>query len=231
MFEIIISAIGTGIFISLFLIGPVFFCLIETSLTKGYKAAFALDLGVILSDILCVSMAYYSSQDIQNYIKEHPSLYTFGGFFVIFYGIFMIFSNKKEKLNKNKFNSTNYLKTFINGFILNIANVGVLAFWISIVFLIKTQFGNQNFKFFIFILINFITLIIIDLYKIFLARLLKNKLTDRLVNKIKKIIAFLLVIFGVFFLLKSFKTILFQEKNKQIESNIPLQIFSLYKKL
>ena len=43
MFELILSAIGLGIMLSLVFIGPIFFLLIETSFSRGPKHALALD--------------------------------------------------------------------------------------------------------------------------------------------------------------------------------------------
>ena len=57
MIEDIITGIPLGIFLS-FLVGPVFFVLLETSAVKGFRAAFVFDLGVVLADILFIAVAY-----------------------------------------------------------------------------------------------------------------------------------------------------------------------------
>jgi len=46
-----IPAIPIGIVLS-FTIGPVFFTVIETSISKGVKAAIFLDIGVVISDLV-----------------------------------------------------------------------------------------------------------------------------------------------------------------------------------
>ena len=48
------------IFLS-FLIGPVFFVLLETSAVKGFRAALVFDLGVVFADIVFILIAYFSS--------------------------------------------------------------------------------------------------------------------------------------------------------------------------
>lgn len=222
MFDLIISAVGTGLFLSLCLIGPVFFLLIETSLTKSYSAAIVFDFGAICADIFYIIIAYYASQEIQEYITKHPELYRIPGFVAGFYGIFMLlFQSKNQNYNK-KLSTTNYFSIFMNGFLLNISNVGVIIFWISTVLLIRTQFGYSNFVFFLFVSIIFITFIIIDSLKIFLAQIFKKKITYNVVNKIKKIIGVILVIFSIVFFLKSFK-IKFID-NIKIEKYIQLKI-------
>lgn len=55
-----LNAIILGVGLA-FMIGPVFFTLIETSATKGARAAIVFDLGVILADISFIFLAYFGS--------------------------------------------------------------------------------------------------------------------------------------------------------------------------
>ena len=61
MLNDILSGIPWGIFLS-FMIGPVFFILIETSIIKGFRAAIVFDFGVVLADIIFLIIAYPLSQ-------------------------------------------------------------------------------------------------------------------------------------------------------------------------
>ena len=56
-FDLILKGVVTGFVLSI-MIGPVFFVLLETSIKKGVRAALALDLGVLLSDLLYILIAY-----------------------------------------------------------------------------------------------------------------------------------------------------------------------------
>jgi len=60
MIEDIQAAVPLGFFLA-FMIGPVFFVLLETSATRGFRAALAFDLGVILADVFFIAIAYFSS--------------------------------------------------------------------------------------------------------------------------------------------------------------------------
>ena len=53
-----------------FMIGPVFFMLIQTSITKGARAAITFDLGVVLSDLCFILIAYYGSRSLLEKIKD-----------------------------------------------------------------------------------------------------------------------------------------------------------------
>ena len=56
----ILAAIPWGFLLAIS-IGPGFFVLLETSITKGFRAALVFDLGVILGDIFFIAIAYLGS--------------------------------------------------------------------------------------------------------------------------------------------------------------------------
>ena len=58
MIEIVLTALGLGLFLS-FSFGPVFFELINTSLRKGFKAAFLMETGVLFSDLVYLFLALF----------------------------------------------------------------------------------------------------------------------------------------------------------------------------
>ncbi len=75
----ILNAIPLGIALA-FMIGPVFFVLLETSVIKGFRAAVVFDLGVILADVVFVAFAYYGSRSLLEKIQDDPRLFVLGGF-------------------------------------------------------------------------------------------------------------------------------------------------------
>jgi len=76
MFSDIQAAIPLGFFLS-FMIGPVFFVLLETAALKGFKAALVFDLGVVLADVIFISAAYFSSIQLLENLSNQPSIYVF----------------------------------------------------------------------------------------------------------------------------------------------------------
>ena len=78
MLEDIAAAIIPGFILS-FMIGPVFFVLLETSVVKGFKAAMVFDLGVVFADIIFILIAYFSSYRLIQTINDDPALFIFGG--------------------------------------------------------------------------------------------------------------------------------------------------------
>tara|TARA_R110001592_G_scaffold5436_1_gene29954 strand:- start:908 stop:1576 length:669 start_codon:yes stop_codon:yes gene_type:complete len=204
------NAILIGFFMA-FMIGPVFFMLIQTSILKGAKAAITFDLGVVLGDISFILIAYYGSRSLLEKIKDDPRLFFIGGLVMIIYGVitYLDKESKKESLASVKdievpIIKNNYLKLFLKGYFLNFINIGVLAFWLGTVLVIGPTLNmNQNaiFSYFsVIILAYFVT----DLGKIFLAKQLKNKMTPTLTYRIKRIMGIILVVCGVFLILKGF---------------------------
>jgi threonine/homoserine/homoserine lactone efflux protein len=203
------NAFLIGFFMA-FMIGPVFFMLIQTSILKGARAAIVFDLGVILGDLCFILIAYYGSRSLLEKIKDDPRLFFLGGLVLIIYGLitYLEKENKKEALESAKLVNVpiqnNYLKLFFKGFFLNFINVGVLAFWLGTVLVIgPTLKMNQTAIFWYFgtiLLAYFLT----DLGKIFLAKQLKNKMTPAVIFRVKKIMGIILIICGVFLILKGF---------------------------
>lgn len=117
----ILSAIPLGFFLS-FMIGPVFFVLLETSVVKGFRAAVMFDLGVVLADVIFILIAFFSSYRLIQSIKDDPALFIFGGLVMLTYGIISFVKNKKEskksidEIDPKELAKTNYFSLFIKGF-------------------------------------------------------------------------------------------------------------------
>ncbi len=200
-------AFFTGIFMS-FMIGPVFFMLIKTSILKGARAAIAFDIGVILGDITFIIIAYYGSRSLLEKIKDDPRLFIAGGLVLVAYGLitYLDKSNKKEAEETDVTipKENNYFKLFINGYFLNFINIGVLAGWLGIMVVVgPTLDMNPNSIFWYFVVVIF-GYILTDISKILLAKKLKNKLTPLVIYRIKRGMGIMLIVFGTFFMLKGF---------------------------
>ncbi len=204
------NALLIGFFMA-FMIGPVFFMLIQTSILKGARAAIAFDVGVILGDISFILIAYYGSRPLLEKIKDDPRLFFIGGLVLIIYGL-ITYLDKQNKKEAEKETSdidvpiikNNYLKLMLKGFFINFINVGVLAFWLGTVLVIGPTFNmNQNtiFSYFGVIILGYFAT---DIGKIILAKQLKSKLTSTVIYRIKRLMGIILIICGIFLMLKGF---------------------------
>jgi len=198
----ILSAIPLGFFLS-FMIGPVFFVLLETSVVKGFRAAIIFDLGVVLADIIFIVIAFFSSYRLIQSIKDDPALFVFGGLVMLTYGIISFVKNKKEskksidEIDPKELAKTNYLTLFVKGFFLNFINIGVLGFWLAILITIGPQLELKTSRMMTFFSTLIITYFITDIFKILLAKQLRNKLNPKNILLIKKGISIVLIVCGV----------------------------------
>jgi threonine/homoserine/homoserine lactone efflux protein len=207
MIQDILTGIPLGIFLS-FLIGPVFFVLLETSAVKGFRAALVFDLGVVLADIIFIAIAYFSSYRLIQSIKNDPAIFIFGGILMLTYGVISFIKLRKinTNLNEEDFDivllKKNYSALFFKGFLLNFINVGVLLFWFLILITIGPKLELENARMFTFFSSVIATYLIVDMGKMLLAKQLKHKMTPINILKIKKIISFLLILFGIAIMLQ-----------------------------
>ena len=193
-------------FLLAFAIGPVFFTLIETSITKGFKAAVFFDLGALFSDVLFILIAFFSTNQILEKVKDDPALLIFGGVVLIAFGVISYIRTSKSfiKIVREHYSVStkkNHGGLFLKGFLLNFVNFGVLAGWIATIVIAQAVTTHKNGVLF-FLATVMITLFTTDLLKIFLAKRLKSNLTPRFIIKTKKWVSVLIIVFGVILLLQ-----------------------------
>ncbi len=207
MFDDVLAAIPFGIILA-FTIGPVFFVLLETSATKGFKSALIFDCGVMLADIIFILVAFFSTNKLLEKVKDDPSFLIFGGVLLVAYGFISFIKTSKSfreilreyhKIEIKK----GYGKLFLKGFLLNFINIGVLIGWVAFIVL-GTSLTNSDDGLIVFLGTILITYFLIDLVKIVVAKKLKSRLTPRLIYKTKKIISLVILGFGCLLLVQGF---------------------------
>ncbi|QCX02415.1 LysE family translocator [Aggregatimonas sangjinii] len=207
MWEDIQAAILPGFILS-FMIGPVFFVLLETSAIKGFRAAIAFDLGVVLADVLFIFAAYFSSFQLLENLSNQPGLYVFGGAILVVYGLTTIIkkATKNAAIPKETVErvSKGYVGLFIKGFLLNFINIGVLVFWLGVIIVVGPSLDNDSDRILTFFTAMILAYFITDIFKILLAKRLKRKLTKERIRLIKKGIGVILIICGLVLMIKGF---------------------------
>ncbi len=201
------EAILIGFFLS-FMIGPVFFMLIQTSIIKGARAALAFDLGVVLGDVVFILIAYYGSKSLLEEIKDDPRLFWIGGLILLVYGVVTYLDKSQKRIIQDETlvlpEKTNYKKLFLKGFLLNFINVGVLAFWLGMIVVVGSNLQMNSAKIFNYFALIIASYFITDVGKILLAKQLIKKLTPSVTYKVKRAMGIMLMVFGVVLILKGF---------------------------
>lgn len=211
-FDLILKGVVTGFVLSI-MIGPVFFVLLETSITKGIRAALALDLGVLLSDLLYVLIAYVFYSEVAS-LSSKDNRYIMniiGGVLFLVYGIVTLLKKTKTDFEGNSTptipNSKDMLVLVIKGFLLNLANPMVIFYWFSIMTLGNSYVDDATtiqHPIFFFLLVIILTFFSFDVLKIVGAKYLRPLVTNKLLNGLNKLIGIIFSLFGVFLILRSF---------------------------
>lgn len=202
MLQDILAAIPLGFFLA-FLLGPVFFVLLETAAIKGFRAAISFDVGVIFADIVFLLIAYLSTTKLLNRIKDDPALFIFGGGILVTYGIIQFIQTKKALQHEEvpeiqKLNKRDYLGLAAKGFLLNFINIGVLGFWLGLIIVFGPQMEMETNRIIVFFSSVLGTYLVFDIFKILLAKKLNRKLTPNRIFFVKRGISVVLIIFGIF---------------------------------
>lgn len=220
--QFFLQAIGIGFLLSV-MVGPVFFILLETSITKGIRAALALDIGVFISDILYILFALSFVDQISSINSgENKLIFGFiGGSIFIIYGTFYFFKKSKmvdltlEAENTSKEVAAapkDYLLLGLKGFILNIANPAVIFYWLSILSLaaqsVPDNTKNPNTWILLFLSILLGTYFSIDVLKVFTAKRLRTLVNQNLLNALNILIGLIFFLTGIFQIIKNFQIIL-----------------------
>jgi threonine/homoserine/homoserine lactone efflux protein len=206
MIDDILAAVPLGFFLS-FMIGPVFFVLLETSITKGFRAAVTFDLGVLLGDIVFITIAYFSSYRLITSIKDQPALFVFGGILMLTYGVISFFKLRKtSKLPVDEVAveiiRKDYFGLFAKGFLLNFINIGVLAFWLAIIITVGPKLDMEQNRMIVFFASVLLSYFVTDLFKIVLAKKLRAYLNPHNIIKIKKLISIVLMVSGLLLMIQ-----------------------------
>lgn len=203
MFDGLLYAALYGVILA-FMVGPVFFTLIETSITKGFKAGLFFDLGAMTADIIFVLIALYGTSKILEKVRDDPGLLIFGGVILIAYGVISYIRTSRSLVRIVREHYAVRVKKdlgglFLKGFLLNFVNFGVLAGWIGTIIMANALTGGEH-GVKLFLITVLVTFFLTDLLKISLAKKLKKRLTPRVIFRTKKWVSIIIIAFGVLLL-------------------------------
>lgn len=217
--EYVFQAIGIGFLLSI-MIGPVFFVLLEISITKGFKSALIFDLGVLLSDLFYIVISLFFAYQLKGLgdVKNNLALSILGGSLFMAFGVYNLFFKKvrlapidldqelidlpeqQVKPKRKKDNTMLVLK----GFTLNLLNPGVVIYWLAIIakgFDLVAKY-ESDIHISIYLSIILITFFGIDCLKAYVANKLKPLVTVNLLKALNLLIGVVFSGTGVFLILR-----------------------------
>ena len=209
MLALLIKGFVTG-FILAIMVGPVFFVLLETSIRRGVRAALALDLGVLLSDVFYILIAFVFYSEVSSVFsgEKKDLMKLIGGVLFLIYGFVTFFKQPRgsnigdidDSLNATK----DYVLLGIKGFLLNVANPLVIFYWFSVITLGAKSPSEDGSEWHLFYFLStiIITFFSFDVLKILGAKMLRPLVTDRVLRALNQLIGVVFVVFGVFLIIQ-----------------------------
>lgn len=203
MGEILLAGIASGLGLS-FMVGPIFFYIIETSIIKGIKHALFVDLGVLISDILVILLCITFVDSITDFIKEYKQamLLTTGIIFTCF-GTAYLFKKVEMKSAKEikGVEGSGFVFDIIKGFLLNIINPGLIIYWLfMVVIALGKAEGSPNatvnvILFFTFLLATYFS---IDILKIMGAGYLRKFIRPSIIKRLNLVTGLIFLSVGLY---------------------------------
>jgi threonine/homoserine/homoserine lactone efflux protein len=199
--DFFIQAFSIGFVLSV-MIGPIFFLLLETSITKGFRSALALDFGVLISDIVYVLIAVMFVEQIKGLIAGNKLMFSvIGGSIFVIYGLVSLLRkvaladsqslegiDEKFHLPPPEKKGKDYVFLALKGFLLNFANPMVIFYWISVASVANNAVpdGHSTAWAFIFLGIVLLTFFSVDVLKIIAAKKIRPLVNQTLLNGLNR---------------------------------------------
>lgn len=197
----ILSGILLGLIIS-FMIGPVFFGLIKTSIHQGLRQALVFEIGTVSSDIVIIYLSYAGLAAILMTDKYAFTIGIVGSILLLIFGIYPFVVKKplpKEDATDPELLTTNKSNPFTlisKAFLLNTVNPSVFLFWIFQASLAVSKYNGDKGDIFTHFSTAIITMFAIDVLKAYLAVKIKRFLKPTTFALIGKIEGVLLILFA-----------------------------------
>jgi threonine/homoserine/homoserine lactone efflux protein len=203
--SIILKGIQLGLLLA-FLVGPVFFTIIQTSVERGFWNGALVAVGVSLSDTLYIAICYFGLFQFLNEPSVRVYMAYIGGGILIAFGFYHIFvkARKAKHTSFTGVTETSPFKYISRGFIINGITPTVLLFWIGTLSAATLDFGFTTGYQFLFLFASLlVTVFITDIIKAYIADRLRKIMTARILVILNVIIGVCLLLFGIHLLIMS----------------------------
>ena len=188
------------------MISPVFFSLINLSISKGIEAGTMMIAGILAGNLI-LFIFLLVGYDFTNHILQLKQILIFvSGIFLIISGISLII--KKEKIffinQLINMGATKPLTIFTKGILLNILNPFVLFFWLGIMCINFSNLKNSKNDFALMFLGALIIILFFDFLKVIFANKIRDFINPKFLLWLNRITGIALAIFGINLLVKIF---------------------------
>jgi len=198
--DIVFSGIKFGVVLA-FLVGPVFFTIIQVSVEKGFWHGVMVTLGVSLSDTIYVAICYFGLIQLINDPQFRMGMGYVGGTILILFGLYHLLIKSRVKTTEEHHleqKKKPLYRYFLKGFVINGLSPSVLIFWVGAISLASIDYGyTKGSQFLIFFTSLLVTVLVTDILKAYLAGKLRTLVTPRILKIMNIFLGIALAIVGV----------------------------------
>ncbi len=203
MWDVIIKGIAFGAIVNVLSLGPVFFALVQSSIRRGVRAGATLALGVMLSDVFLIIVAYWGVS-----LFTDPTFRRIvgiiGGMVLIIFGIVTIIKSRSwQEQPEVEVQTFTYPALLAKGFILNVSNPSVIFFWMIVVGLMSAQSSYNLTHLGAFFSAALLTVLSLDCIKAYVAQRISNWLKPKFLLGLYRLVGLVLTGFGIFILFQA----------------------------
>ncbi len=187
------------------LLGPAFFALIQTSISKGFTSGAFLAMGIFLSDVFLVIICYFGLSNLLDKPSIKFAIGALGALFFLGYGLYLIL-NKKIKISTPEIRVREKGPSLMKGFLLNILNPTALIYWLGMVGLVS-QIPDFKPRHVFYFFAGILTVVIsTDLLKVYIAKVLQKYVTYFRILWLNRISGIVMMAFGAIVLIKMIRS-------------------------
>ena len=184
-----------------FSFGPAFFALINTGIKHGYKPGALLAASVVFSDLfvcmIIILMVHFGAVNFLQDEKNQRFAGIVAGIILIVFGAFYFKKPVKKSDETFDIKAPSPLSLILKGFFMNLFNPAVWFLWLGNVTAVGKTFDYSMIKMIIYFSIVLGLVLLVELFKVFLAGKIKKFLTEKLMSTINHVTGAALIIFGI----------------------------------
>lgn len=209
--DLLLQGIKIGLVLC-FMIGPVFFTLLQTAIEEGFRASAMVGLGIWTSDVGYILLAYFGLTIMQQYMDGNQldiAIGILGSILFLIFGLISLLVPPKNLLlpdDKLYKRNSSYLSLYIKGFLLNAFNPFTIILWLGMgTTLIDEALSPNRASIFFGAILG--TVILTDLLKIVLSKRIRKVMQPKHLIWLRKGVGIVLLGFGVFLAIRTFTLI------------------------
>lgn len=198
MIASLMEGVSMGLLLSV-MVGPVFFTLIQSSLTHGFRYASVLAFGILCSDTFYVVITYLGIKFLAEATYFEEALGYVGGAILIGFGLSSLLRKQTQRPNSGGIilPEVKRRSAFIKGFSINGVNPFVLLFWISIASIVQMKENVTTWEIWLYYSGILGTVFLIDLLKSYIAKRLSHLVTPKMMGIMNKGVGVIMIGFGL----------------------------------